>query len=343
MLGGGIIRNVSMIERGEALGHEGWIDHVFLKQVCDAVNNLDGQEKRRNGLKSRHSHPSESADGTGRLLGRFVGPARIENDKVIADLHIAKAAHKSPEGNLANYYFELADSSPEDIGASIVFRHDHDAEREFYRENYAEGLGFVSPDKDNENNYPHCRLSTLKACDMVDDPAANSGGMFSTKFDEIPEAADRFMAYLIGSESEEPESSMFGVDAGRARAYVARYLDRHGLTIVEKENEEMSKETTTDTPQKSEEQIRSEYRSELKKYSDTFGADRGVKYFNENKTWTEALEADREELKKQLAAKDAEIEELGEKLEAAKENLGEESGAEFSESGSDKKSFIKVH
>ena len=39
--GVGMIENVSVITRGEALGHDAWIDEPFLKQVAEAINKSD--------------------------------------------------------------------------------------------------------------------------------------------------------------------------------------------------------------------------------------------------------------------------------------------------------------
>src|SRR5215212_4755152 len=61
---GATISNVSMISRGEALGHDFWIDTQFLAQVYSATN---AAEK---GIKSRFTHPGMSSDGLGTFVGR---------------------------------------------------------------------------------------------------------------------------------------------------------------------------------------------------------------------------------------------------------------------------------
>src|SRR5580698_1939845 len=62
--GAGIIRGFAVVSRGEALGHDVWLDDVFLSQVANAINSS------RSGRKSRFTHPSLSSDGLGKFLGR---------------------------------------------------------------------------------------------------------------------------------------------------------------------------------------------------------------------------------------------------------------------------------
>src|SRR4051812_5653846 len=62
------IRNVSMVSRGEALGHDVWLDSDFLSQVYQAALNVG------KGVKSRFTHPSMSGDGLGSYVGRVQNP-----------------------------------------------------------------------------------------------------------------------------------------------------------------------------------------------------------------------------------------------------------------------------
>lgn len=321
--GAGVIRRVSVLQRGEALGHEMWVDETMLTQVADAINGAKA------GVKARHTHPSMSADGTGKALGKYIGPAEVVGDKVVADLHFVESAHKTPYGNLADYYMTNAESSPDLLGVSIVFDRDPDAMGQFMEDNTDEELGFVSPDMDNENNYEHARVAHLRAADFVDSPAANRDGMFAEG--NIPEAADRFAEFVLGL-SEELPGDDFELDPGRAKAYLARLLDRHDLEIVPKKGDQQMSDTNT-PPAKSETELRAEIRAEQKRFSDYFGADRGVEYFNSDLTWQAALEKDREHLLGEIKTRDEKIAELEGKLDSL--NLGEEEGAGFN-SGDDR-------
>jgi hypothetical protein len=100
--GAGIIYGASIITRGEALGHRMWIDGDMVTQVYAAIDDA-GDE----GLKARFTHPSLSADGLGSYLGRLKNPQQI-GDQTFADIHIAKAARKAPDGDLGGYVMDLA-------------------------------------------------------------------------------------------------------------------------------------------------------------------------------------------------------------------------------------------
>src|SRR4051794_20449658 len=75
----GLIRGVSVITKGEALGHGLWIDDTALEQVASAINS------QQFGIKSRFTHPSMSGDGLGKMTGRVMGPAEVDGDQVFAD------------------------------------------------------------------------------------------------------------------------------------------------------------------------------------------------------------------------------------------------------------------
>jgi len=220
--GAGMIRGVSVITLGEALGHRQWVDAETLRQTAAAIN-------ASTGVKSRFTHPSVSGDGLGTLLGSFTGPATVEGGRVVADLHFLKSAHETPEGDLAKYVMDLADESPESFGASIVFTHDVEAEDKFEEANLRDGK-FQSPDPENANHYPHIRLKKLRGVDAVDSPAANPKGLFS-RGQEIPADADALLSYALGLTTERPETSALSIDADRAAAFLARFLESRGLTI----------------------------------------------------------------------------------------------------------------
>ena len=214
----GIIHGVSMISVGEALGHRYWIDEETINQVYSHA-----MAANEEGVKARFTHPGMSSDGMGRLLGRLHDP-RIEDGRVLADLHLAKLAHETPDGDLAEYCMMLADEDPKAAGLSIVFHHDFNAEDEFqqahqdeveytdYRGRTYTKTGFKSPDENNVSNYPHVRLKSLRACDMVDEPAANEEGLFDRQ--TLARDADAFLSFALGLTDARPQGSLFGVDCG---------------------------------------------------------------------------------------------------------------------------------
>lgn len=233
----GVIRGVSVITRGEALGHEMWIDDDFVASVADAVN---ASEK---GIKARFTHPGLSGDGLGRFLGRVID-ARVEDGRVIGDLHFSQAAHKTPDGDLATYVMDLAESDPQSFGVSIVFEHDQKAEAEFDAEHIDDDEEFQSPDPLNTRHLPHVRLAELRAADVVDDPAANPKGLFHRQ--DIAHEADALVSYALGLSTEPPKLNRFDVHPDRVSGFVKRFLDQHGLQVVPKPEHEMS--NPTDTP-----------------------------------------------------------------------------------------------
>lgn len=237
--GAGLIRGFAAITRGEALGHGMWIDGAMLSQVSQAID-----ESAAVGIKSRFTHPDMSSDGMGKLLGR-AKTSQIDGDVVRADLHFLKSAHETPEGDLAAYVMQLADEDPESFGTSIVFDRDREAERKFqsahlveveerdYDGNAVKRLRFRSPDPKNTQNLPHVRLKKLRAVDVVDDPAANPGGLFHSN--QIPVEAEKLLSFSLGLTDQAPELSAFDVDPARVASYVARFMQRNNLELTKKE------------------------------------------------------------------------------------------------------------
>lgn len=252
--GAGIIRGMSAISRGEALGHGTWIDDVFLSQVADAL-----AAAGNDGVKSRFTHPDMSADGLAKFLGR-AKTGRAEDGRVFTDLHLAKSAHKSPDGDLAGYVMDRTEEDSASFGASIVFYRDEEAEdalglehgamiaRNEWGQEYVDYRSFKSPDPLNTGNLPHVRLLSLEAADLVDEPAANPNGMFHTNpVGEFAELAD----YALGLADKPPsEATALAVNPDRLRGFVSRYLENRNmrLTTIAEPVDETPADDTTPTP-----------------------------------------------------------------------------------------------
>jgi hypothetical protein len=319
--GAGVIHGVSLIAAGEALGHDMWIDSVTLEQVAEFAN------RSKTGLKSRFTHPSMSADGLGRHLGRLRN-ARVEGDRVLADLHLTESSHKTPDGDLGGYVMDLSEEDPAAAGLSIVFEHDEEEEMQFMFEHGArivdgwfDAREFYSPDEANVRNLRHVRLAKLRAADVVDEPAANPEGLFDRQ--SLPRVVDELLSYAAGLTTDKPKSEAFGVDADRATQFLGRWLDSHGLLLTPKAEEKpMSVEPVVApeqpvTPQPT----REDFLAELKRYTDRFGAVNGQKWFEEGKSFAEALESHCDQLNSQIASLKETVAELEAKLAAV--NLGE--------------------
>lgn len=237
--GGGMLADVSVITRGEALGHGFWIDSVFLSQISEHMT------AATLGVKSRFTHPGLSADGLSKTLGLVFG-GKVSGDQVLTDLHFYQSAHNTPDGDLAGYVTQRAKEDPIHFGTSIVFLSDFQAEKEFLLANggvvviHDDGWetwesieGFTSPDPLNVDNLPHCRLSELLAVDVVDDPAANPNGLFHRDLSTIS-AAQEYLDYAIGLSDKKPTGMAFDIDPERARLFFQRYAAERGVQLPQK-------------------------------------------------------------------------------------------------------------
>lgn len=233
--GGGLIRRVSLITRGEALGHGVWIDFEFVSQVQQALAAAGAA-----GIKSRFTHPDMSADGLAKYLGRAVAAGGDAAGQAFGDLHLAKSAARSPDGDLSGYVLDRTAEDPASFGASIVFYRDEAAEVQFLLEHGAtidgdwiDTSGFRSPDDANEQNLPHVRLATLEAADLVDEPAANPAGMFGGGSGGRGIVADfaTLADYALGLSTTPPASVALDVNPDRLRNFVGRYFSNRGLSL----------------------------------------------------------------------------------------------------------------
>jgi hypothetical protein len=220
----GLIEKISVITRGEAAGHDMWVDGTFLGQVRRKIN-TSGK-----GIKARFTHPSLSGDGLGKFLGR-VKNASVSKGRVLGDLHISESAQSTPDGDLADYIMTLAESDPEAFGVSIAFERNLEEEQDFFKR-YSDGRGrFASPDPDNTQNYPHFRLADLTAVDAVDEPAANPDGLFHRGADVVREA-DSLLEFALDLSDGEPELVQLEFDPWKIKHFLHRFLDSHNLEIV---------------------------------------------------------------------------------------------------------------
>jgi len=222
--GQGVIRGVSVITSGEAMGHDLWIDSVMLEQVADSIN------QKNKGLKSRFTHPSMSGDGLGKFVGRVMD-AEVQGDQVVADQHFSQAGHSTPDGDLAGWLMDMAEDDPDAYGLSIVFDVDADAVDEFVGENTEAGL-WKSPDPDNKRNLPHARLAEIRAVDSVDEPAANPAGLFH-RDSSIAREAEEVARFALGLADDKPVVVQLGLDADRVRGFVQRFLETNQLRVIE--------------------------------------------------------------------------------------------------------------
>ena len=198
------INGVAVMTVGEAKGHGFRLSEVSL------ANALDLGTKATKGIKSRLSHQNACNDTTGKHLGRAI-TFRQEGDKLLADLQLATASTKSPHGNLADYVMTLAEEDPEAFGLSMVVELLTEVELDEKKQPKRDAAG--------EPLLPFAIITALKAVDVVGDPAANPGGMFSEGDDSDFGFAKDASALLDSLEAGSPEALL-----SRAEVFLRSYM-----------------------------------------------------------------------------------------------------------------------
>ena len=163
----GAIYGVSVNTVGEAKGHGVWLEQSFVEDVAELGNAL------KQGLKARFGHPNMCSTALGTFIGRFKN-FRVENNQCIADLYLSNEAKDTPHGNLYDYVLGMAENESDMFGTSIVF-----TVGEQYQLNDA-GEKIVDEMLWDDGRKVFVTCDKLHACDVVDDPAANPDGLFST-------------------------------------------------------------------------------------------------------------------------------------------------------------------
>ena len=169
----------------------GEFDLAGLKAVRAQINAKD------NGIKSRFGHPTMSDDGIGKFLGRAKNATMSEvtverNGKQVslaavrADLHFDPTAESTPNGNLASYVLNLAQSDPDAISSSLVLEVD-----EQYR---IEKDGTPTTDANGDPLPPLWMPKSIHASDIVDTGDAVDG-ILSAQLDAMPVDIDELLRF----------------------------------------------------------------------------------------------------------------------------------------------------
>jgi hypothetical protein len=149
----GIIRGVSLITEGPALGHGVMVDAKTIEQVKSSAQGYSG------GLKVKLDHGS----GAGDIVG-YIQNLRVDGKKLLGDLHLLEnSPHRA-------YILEIATKIPDTFGLSIAFS----------------GPSELSADKKTVLQ----RCSEIYSVDIVDSPAANPDGFFSRKMKQLQAATE---------------------------------------------------------------------------------------------------------------------------------------------------------
>jgi hypothetical protein len=227
-----VIFGASLMQVGDLNDAEARPWTVDVKTLDQALNL---STRSPNGLKARFTHPNMSADGMGSYLGRWKN-LRIDGDTLRGDLHIADAAFTSPQGDLGNYVMDLAESDPEAFGVSLATKLDQANLQQFASANDAKP-------KAERGMWP-MRFQAIKAGDVVDDPAATRGGMFSLDADlrDLPAQATALLSTYFGD--AQPD-----VVRGRIASFLDRYFASKGEQPMADETEPQAPSETPEQPE----------------------------------------------------------------------------------------------
>ena len=157
-----VIKGFAVVTKGITKDERGEFDDDELNRIVELGN------QSKVGIKSRFGHPNMSSTALGTFLGRVRNFNR-DGDVVRGDLHIDKTAFETPDGDLAGYVLNLAESDPEMFGASMVI---------YWNEQERDDL------EANDDLPPLIRVTKLLSVDVVDDPAANNGFFGNSFFAE---------------------------------------------------------------------------------------------------------------------------------------------------------------
>lgn len=212
----GIINDVSVCTVGEAKGHGVQLDQEFVDRVAELGN------QHPQGLKCRFGHPSMSNEALGTYTGRFKN-FRVNGNKAIADLHLDDVAKKAPNGDLYGYVIGMAQKNPDMFGSSIVFtpgkmyQRDKDGNK-VYPDEFSSISG--RPVKKFSEKPWFIECEQLHATDLVDEPAANEGGLFSSaQFN-----ADKFAVRIDEFLNSNPDVWAFiGKHPEKVEPFIQRY------------------------------------------------------------------------------------------------------------------------
>ena len=160
----GILKDVSLISEGIALGHELYVDSRSLETIFNAI---EGKK-----LPAYITHNGALTDDRiTREIGFFEN-FKIDEKRILGDFN-AFDSFRDDDKSTFNRLFELAEKIPENFGLSIVFSADIVWATE-------EGDLPLEVEPDHKlYDYPSIRVNEVSSADFVDSPASNEKGLFS--------------------------------------------------------------------------------------------------------------------------------------------------------------------
>lgn len=316
----GIIRDVVMVQEGEAKGHGVHLESEFV----EALVRYDKANFSKIGLKARFGHPSASSETMGTQMGVFHNFRKREKDEkmqAIADLHLLEAADESPtHPGMRSWVLKMAGERPDFIMSSIVFRGSG-----FYQRKPNGNKHRLEPATDWMDEYPWKNYKEEWGEIFVEFDADNGAEHFYTDLVESGAATDQLFGTRANPDLFVSRAHQFLDDNPDLKRFIQQYPDkvaaflaRLGITV--QHEKKMSKTTSLmDWLFGNSEQQPEPTAEELSALKTQLGATKGQidarltalqTQIDEFKSQVAALKADAEQLRADIEAHKAEIAEL---------------------------------
>lgn len=199
----GIMYEVSLLQIGEAKGHDILVDERSLETALEA---LRGTPK----LPAFLTHSGALvSDRLLQQVGYFMD-FFIDDGKLKASKFTALDSFKEAQPNEYSKLFDIALNIPETFGVSLVF------EAELAWKNGLDEKISNEPPKGYEDQKPYVRFIEIQSADFVDTPAANEEGLFQTyknsknmtddQTPEVAETEEEVVEEVVAEESDAIEA-----------------------------------------------------------------------------------------------------------------------------------------
>lgn len=309
----GIIKGVKVCSEGEAKGHGLYLNKQFIRDVTEHG------KAHKVGIKARFGHPNMCATALGTYVGRYknfrtttepaegftegfdeFGKPRLSGNRMhaVADLHLDETAKSLPKlGNTWDYILNLAQTSPDMFGNSIVFKGVADVKK------WEEEEGGVKVKKQRNDAV----LKFLAATDLVDSPAATDGLFSEFSTDEMAIQVTQFL-------EEHPEIYELAVDNPEIiDTFLKKYESfKNHKEMTDKKKDELADKPVTKTV------LQTMFDSLKERFNKRFG----IKGEDDEIVLPEEHQKELDEIQEQITAfKDPEDEELKKENEELKEEL----------------------
>ena len=274
-----------------------YVDEISLQQI---VQLGDAPNK---GTRVRFNHPQPGEDMSRKHLGRAKN-FRVEGDAVRADIWLAEASFSKLSQDVGGYVLQLVSEDSEALGLSIHSVLDIVAMR----------------DEEDSDGLMPLRFKSLTAVDVVDQPAATRGGMFSEEAIMSEELTHELLAGAAEGPGkpvleEKPIEEAPVVEAVEEAAPVEEPKEEP-VAEVEVSEEACSSIDEKESFEASQEAEEDSLLAKAQPYIDAFGEEAGSALFLRGVDYVEALSKSHTESRDRVAELEAQVSELKAQLAA---------------------------